>query len=58
MADVHLLSNIICYILNANKFEQFMHSFFAKVCIDLEIEDKNGYMTMPKGSFFCFNRSC
>lgn len=51
MADVHLISKLTCYNLNAYKFEQLMHTFFAAVCLDLEVADKNGFKTRPREWF-------
>jgi len=51
MADVHLISKLTCYNLDAYKFEQLMHTFFAAVCLDLEVADKNGFKTRPREWF-------
>lgn len=51
MADVHLISKVICYNLDAYKFEQLMHTFFAEVCLDIEVADKNGVKTKPREWF-------
>lgn len=51
MADVHLISRVACYNLDAYKFEQLMHAFFAAVCLDLEVADKNGFKTRPREWF-------
>lgn len=51
MADVHLISKVTCYNLDAYKFEQLMHTFFAEVCLDLEVADKNGFKTRPREWF-------
>ncbi|MGJ1406336.1 GIY-YIG nuclease family protein [Sphingobacterium siyangense] len=51
MADVHLISKVTCYNLDAYKFEQLMHTFFAEVCLDLEVADKIGVRTRPREWF-------
>lgn len=51
MSDVHLMSKVVCYNLDAYKFEQLMHTFFAEVCLDLEVADKNGFKTRPREWF-------
>lgn len=51
MADVHLISKVTCYNLDAYKFEQLMHTFFAEVCLDMEVADKNGVKTRPREWF-------
>ncbi|WP_333888579.1 GIY-YIG nuclease family protein [Sphingobacterium siyangense] len=51
MADVHLISKVTCYNLDSYKFEQLIHTFFAEVCLDLEVSDKNGVRTRPREWF-------
>ena len=36
------------YMLNPQKFENIVHNFFSKRCLDIKIADKRGYYKMPK----------
>jgi len=42
MASVKIVTAFKCYNLNPQKFEQLIHNFFGKTCLNLDIFDKNG----------------
>jgi hypothetical protein len=51
MADVHLVSAYKCYNFDPHKFEQLLHRFFAKVCLDVDIHDDMGRRITPREWF-------
>jgi hypothetical protein len=51
MADVHLVSAYKCYNFDPHKFEQLLHRFFAKVCLDVDIHDDRGRRVTPREWF-------
>lgn len=51
MADVITVAIYDCYNLNPQKFEQLLHSFFGKACLNLEIFDKKGQRHTPREWF-------
>ena len=51
MADVHIVTEYQCYNMNAEKFENLVHKFFAEVCLDADIVDGEGNLFKPKEWF-------
>jgi len=51
MADVHLVISFKCYNINAQKFEQLIQRFFAKVCLNIDVFDKDSRRYMPREWF-------
>ncbi len=51
MADVHHLSTYKCFNMNAQKFENLLHTFFGKACLDIEVADSSGKMCKPREWF-------
>lgn len=51
MAGVSIVSTYTCYNLNAQKLEFLLHTFFAKVALDVELVDKKGRPYSPKEWF-------
>lgn len=51
MAPVKVLATFRCYNLNPQKFEQLIHNFFGKVCLDIDIFDTSGKRHMPREWF-------
>jgi hypothetical protein len=51
MADVHVVSAYKCYNFDPHKFEQLLHRFFAKVCLDVDIHDDKGRRITPREWF-------
>lgn len=51
MAKVHHLSSYKCFNMNAQKFENLLHTFFGKACLDIEVADSNGKMCKPREWF-------
>lgn len=51
MADVQVITTFKCYNLNAQKFEQLIQRFFAKVCLNLDVFDEKGKRYMPREWF-------
>jgi len=51
MADVQVITSFKCYNLNAQKFEQLIQRFFAKVCLNLDVFDEKGKRYMPREWF-------
>ena len=48
MAPVKIVSEYKTFNLNPQKFENIVHNFFSKRCLDIKIADKRGYYKMPK----------
>ncbi|HEY5592213.1 MAG TPA: GIY-YIG nuclease family protein [Paludibacter sp.] len=51
MAPVKIVSTIKCYNLNPQKFEQLIHNFFGKTCLNFDIFDINGKRHTPREWF-------
>lgn len=51
MAPVHHVASYECYNLNAQKFENLLHTFFGSSCLDIEIADAKGIMHKPREWF-------
>jgi len=51
MAPVRIVSTFQCYNLNPQKFEQLLHNFFGKTCLNFDIFDKNGNRHTPQEWF-------
>lgn len=51
MAPVHHVSSYKCYNMNAQKFENLLHTFFGNACLDIEVADLNGKICRPREWF-------
>jgi hypothetical protein len=51
MAEVQIVSTYKCYNLNAQKFENLIHSFFGNSCLDIDIHDNSGSRHKPQEWF-------
>lgn len=51
MAEVKLISGYQCFNMNAQKFENLLHTFFGSACLDVEIADSHGVMCKPREWF-------
>lgn len=51
MADVQIISTYKCYNINPQKFEQLLHRFFAEVCLNIDVFDRNGRRITPREWF-------
>ena len=51
MAQVDTVAIYDCYNLNPQKFEQLIHNFFGKVCLNLDIFDHSGNRHAPREWF-------
>ena len=51
MAPVRIVSTFQCYNLNPQKFEQLIHNFFGKTCLNLDIFDEKGNRHTPQEWF-------
>ena len=51
MAPVHHVSSYKCFNMNAQKFENLLHTFFGKSCLDIEVADSDGKMCKPREWF-------
>lgn len=51
MAPVRIISTFQCYNFNPQKFEQLLHSFFGKACLNFDIFDKKGNRHTPREWF-------
>lgn len=51
MAAVHHVSSYKCFNMNAQKFENLLHTFFGKACLDVEVADGNGKLCKPREWF-------
>lgn len=51
MAGVQIISTYKCFNINPQKFENFIHIFFAKVCLNIDIYDHNGNRHIPREWF-------
>lgn len=51
MAPVHYIESWKCYNMNVQKFEDIIHKFFGKVCLNIDIFDKQGKRFSPREWF-------
>lgn len=51
MAPVKLIAGYQCYNINAQKFENLLHTFFGNACLNIDVADKQGKMRKPKEWF-------
>lgn len=51
MAEVRIVMTYKCYNMNPQKFEQLIHNFFGKSCLNLDIFDKAGKRHVPREWF-------
>jgi len=51
MAPVRIILTFQCYNLNPQKFEQLLHNFFGKTCLNFDIFDNNGNRHTPREWF-------
>ena len=51
MAPVRIVETFQCYNLNTQKFEQLIHNFFGKTCLNFDINDKKGNRHTPREWF-------
>jgi len=51
MAPVKLIAGYQCFNMNTQKFENLLHTFFGKACLDIEVADSNGVICKPKEWF-------
>lgn len=50
-APVRIVSTFQCYNLNPQKFEQLVHNFFGKTCLNFDIFDEKGNRHTPREWF-------
>ena len=51
MAAVHHVATYECFNMNTQKFENLLHTFFGKACLDIEVADSDGKMCKPREWF-------
>ena len=51
MASVSIVGTWQCFNMNPQKFEQLLHNFFGKTCLDLDVFDDNGKRHRPQEWF-------
>ncbi|MDI1238655.1 MAG: GIY-YIG nuclease family protein [Polaromonas sp.] len=51
MAPVKIVSAFQCYNLNPQKFENLLHTFFGKHCLELKVTDGQGKLHVPREWF-------
>ena len=51
MADVSIVMAFKCYNMNPQRFEQLLHTFFGKACLNIDVFDKNGNRHTPREWF-------
>lgn len=51
MAPVHHVSTYKCFNMNAQKFENLLHTFFGRACLDIEVADARGITHKPREWF-------
>lgn len=51
LAPVQRIAVYECYNLNPQKFELLLHTFFGKVCLNLDVHDSNGHRYVPREWF-------
>lgn len=50
-ADVEIIDSFACYNLNIHQFENLIHRFFAEVCLNIDLYDKQGNRYIPREWF-------
>lgn len=50
-ADVEVVASYNCYSLNVQSFENLLHRFFAKVCLNVDLYDELGNRYVPREWF-------
>jgi len=51
MAPVYHVSSYKCFNLNTQKFENLLHTFFGKACLDIEVADSDAKLCKPREWF-------
>ena len=51
MADVKIIMAYKCFNMNTQKFEQLIHNFFGKSCLNLDVFDATGKRYIPREWF-------
>lgn len=51
MADVRIIMAYKCFNMNPQKFEQLLHNFFGKACLNIDIFDNEGKRHTPREWF-------
>jgi hypothetical protein len=51
MAGVKIISAYKCYNLNPQKFENLLHTFFGKCCLEVQVTDESGRKHTPREWF-------
>lgn len=51
MAPVEVVAEYQAFNINAQKFENLLHTFFGKACLELEVADKDGLLHKPREWF-------
>lgn len=51
MAPVHHVSSYKCFNMNTQKFENLLHTFFGKACLDIQVADNDGKLCKPREWF-------
>lgn len=51
MAPVHILETFECFNLNPQKLENLLHRFFGKVCLEVDVFDRDGKRYTPREWF-------
>lgn len=51
MAPVHYVTSYKCFNMNAQKFENLLHTFFGAACLDIEVADMRGNICKPREWF-------
>jgi len=51
MASVNHVSSYKCFNMNAQKFENLLHTFFGKACLDIQVADSDGKLCKPREWF-------
>lgn len=51
MAEVGIIMTFKCFNMNTHKFENLLHTFFGKACLNIDIFDKNGNRHAPREWF-------
>ncbi len=50
-ADVEIIDSFACYNLNIHQFENLIHRFFAEVCLNIDLYDKESNRYIPREWF-------
>jgi hypothetical protein len=51
MSEVRIVMTYKCYNMNPQKFEQLIHNFFGKSCLNIDVFDKEGNRHTPREWF-------